>query len=152
MAWVFVGISGDAIDGLKALAARTGSARDVLDDIGAFLDSDVQLRFLQEQAPDGTRWEQSEAAKERASLKPKGSKKPGVGLTLTDTRQLASSVTHSATDDELIHGMGEKYAAIHHFGGKTGRNKSVTLPARPILGIALMQREEIDNIVKDWLV
>lgn len=140
MAWVFVGISGDAIDGLKALAARTGSARDVLDDIGAFLDSDVQLRFLQEQAPDGTRWQQSEAAKERS------------GLTLTDTRQLAGSVTHSATDDELIHGLGEKYAAIHHFGGKTGRNKSVTLPARPMIGIALMQREEIDNIVKDWLV
>ncbi len=140
MAWVFVGISGNAIDGLKALAARTGSARDVLDDIGAFLDSDVQLRFLQERAPDGTRWQQSEAAKERG------------GLTLTDTRQLAGSVTHSATDDELIHGMGEKYSAIHHFGGKTGRNKSVTLPARPMIGIALMQREEIDNIVKDWLV
>lgn len=140
MAWVFVGISGDAIDGLKALAARTGSARDVLDDIGAFLDSDVQLRFLQERAPDGTRWEKSAAAEERG------------GLTLTDTRQLVSSVTHSATDDELIHGMGEKYSAIHHFGGKAGRNKSVTLPARPLIGIALMQRQEIDNIVKDWLV
>lgn len=140
MASVFISISGTAMDGLKAIAARSGNARDVLDDIGAFLDSDVQMRFLKEQAPDGTRWVQSEAAKERA------------GLTLTDTRNLAGSVTHSATDDELIHGLGEKYAAIHHYGGKTGRNKSVTLPSRNIIGVALMQRNEIDAIVSDWLV
>lgn len=140
MAGVYIDISGDAFKGFKLLADKGRDGKDMLDDIGAFLDLDVTTRFLSQLSPDGTKWQQSKAAHERG------------GLTLTDTRALAGSVTHNVFGQTLEHGLGEKYAAIHHFGGETGRNKAVTLPARPIVGIALYQSAEINNIVSDWLI
>nr|WP_249318936.1 phage virion morphogenesis protein [Pseudoalteromonas sp. BDTF-M6] len=111
-----------------------------MDEIGAFLDTDVTLRFMKEQTPEGVKWQQSEAAKDRG------------GLTLTDKRNLAGSITHNVVGDTLEHGLGEEYAAIHHFGGRTGRNKATLLPARPIVGIGALQANEIDDIISDWLV
>lgn len=140
MAGVFIDISGNAFPRLQELANRAEDFFTPLDEIGAFLDSDVVMRFTKEQAPDGAKWLQSKAAKNRG------------GLTLTDQRNLADSVTHNVEGDTLTHGLGEDYAAIHHFGGKTGRNHSVTLPSRKILGIAPVQEKEINNIIADWLV
>ncbi|MBQ4840030.1 phage virion morphogenesis protein [Pseudoalteromonas luteoviolacea] len=140
MAGVFIDISGDALEKLQLLRHKSTAPEDVLDDIGAFLDMDVTTRFLNELAPDGTRWEQSKAAVERG------------GLTLTDQRNLAGSVTHNVEGDELVHGLGEEYAAIHHFGGKTGRGHVVTLPARPILGIEQYQAGVIVETLTGWLV
>ncbi len=140
MAGVFIDISGNALPRLSQIATTSERATDVLDDIGALLDMDVTTRFLREMTPEGRKWEQSQAAKDRG------------GLTLTDTRSLAGSVTHSVSFNTLVHGLGEKYAAIHHFGGETGRNKNVKLTARPILGIAAIQEAEINDIVEDWLI
>lgn len=147
MAGVFIDISGNAFPRLQELASRAEDMQTALDEIGAFLDLDVSERFKEEQAPDGSKWEQSEAARLGHS---KGKKR--LGLTLTDLRGLAGSVTHKVEGNVLIHGLGEEYAAIHHFGGKTGRNHSVTLPSRKILGIAPVQEKEINNIIADWLV
>ena len=140
MAGVFIDISGNALPRLSQIATTSERATDVLDDIGAFLDMDVTTRFLREMTPEGRKWEQSQAAKDRG------------GLTLTDTRSLAGSVTRNVSYNTLVHGLGEKYAAIHHFGGETGRNKNVKLTARPILGIAAIQEAEINDIVEDWLI
>lgn len=147
MAGVFVEVSGDALDILQLLRHKSGDPTDILDDIGAFLDQDVTTRFLNELAPDGTRWEQSEAARTG-----KGRDPALPGLTLTDKSGLVGSVTHKPKGDELIHGLGEEYAAIHHFGGKAGRNHSVTLPARPIIGIEQTQASTIVEMVTGWLV
>ena len=133
-------ITGNALPRLTQIANVSGNPADVLDDIGAFLDMDVTTRFLREVTPEGRKWEQSQAAKGRG------------GLTLTDERNLAGSVTHNVNGNTLEHGLGEKYATIHHYGGETGRNKSVTLPARPILGIAAVQENEINDIITDWLI
>lgn len=140
MAGVFIDISGNALPRLSQIATTSERATDVLDDIGAFLDMDVTTRFLREMTPEGRKWEQSQAAKDRG------------GLTLTDTRSLAGSVTHNVSYNTLVHGLGEKYAAIHHFGGETGRNKNVKLTARPILGIAAIQEAEINELIEDWLI
>ncbi|MBS3796677.1 phage virion morphogenesis protein [Pseudoalteromonas sp. BDTF-M6] len=140
MASVFIEFSGDAIPRLGLLADKAERPADVLDEIGAFLDTDVTLRFMKEQTPEGVKWQQSEAAKDRG------------GLTLTDKRNLAGSITHNVVGDTLEHGLGEEYAAIHHFGGRTGRNKATLLPARPIVGIGALQANEIDDIISDWLV
>ncbi|AOT08253.1 phage virion morphogenesis protein [Pseudoalteromonas luteoviolacea] len=140
MAGVFIDISGDALEKLQLLRHKSAVPEDILDDVGAFLDMDVTTRFLNELAPDGSRWEQSEAAKERT------------GLTLTDQRNLAGSVTHNVEGDELVHGLGEEYAAIHHFGGKTGRGHTVTLPARQIIGIEQYQAGVIVETLTGWLV
>ncbi|PAJ72039.1 phage virion morphogenesis protein [Pseudoalteromonas sp. NBT06-2] len=140
MAGVFIDISGNALSRLTLLADKAQRPEPVLDEIGAFLDADVLLRFTREETPGGNKWQHSEAAKARG------------GLTLTDTRQLADSISHNVQGDTLEHGLGEQYAAIHHFGGKTGRNHSVTLPARPIVGIEAIQAQEINDIIDDWLI
>lgn len=140
MAGVFINITGDAFKGLALLSEKGKQGTQVLDDIGAFLNLDVTHRFLNEVAPDGTKWQRSKAAASRS------------GLTLTDTRSLAGSVTHNVASNTLEHGLGEEYAAIHHFGGETGRNKSVKLPARNLIGIDVYQETEINAIVDDWLI
>lgn len=147
MAAAYIQISGDAIDKLQLISQRSGEPDEILDDIGAWLDGDVTERFMQELAPDGTKWQQSEAARTGKGRDPE---KPG--LTLTNTRDLAGSVTHNAENGELEHGLGEVYAAIHHFGGEAGRNKSVKLPARPIIGIEQKQAAVIVDMVAGWLV
>ncbi|WP_105198966.1 phage virion morphogenesis protein [Pseudoalteromonas sp. T1lg10] len=147
MASVFVDFSGDAISRLQKIIYFVDRPDDVLDEIGAWLDKDTVLRFTKEQAPDGSRWEQSEAARTGKGRNPE---KPG--LTLTDSRDLADSVTHNVENGELEHGLGEDYAAIHHYGGRTGRNHAVNLPARPIIGIEAVQAKEINDIISDWLV
>ena len=150
MAGVFIHITGNAFPRLQILQERGANFSTVMDDIGAFLDSDTVERFTKEQAPDGSKWEQSEAARLGRSSK-KGKKRKS-DLTLTDQRNLADSVTHNVTGNSLEFGLGEKYAAIHHFGGKTGRNHSVTLPSRKLIGIAAIQETEINNIITDWLI
>lgn len=137
---VFIDFTGDALPALKQISEKAERPKDLLDDIGAFLDMDVTTRFLQELTPGGTKWKKSKAAAERG------------GLTLTDNRDLAGSVTHSVYDDELIHGLGEKYAAIHHFGGETGRNKATKIEERPIIGIEAYQSGVIEEMVSDWLI
>jgi phage virion morphogenesis protein len=148
MGTAFIEISGNALKELNALADLGEDATEILDDIGAFLDLDVTERFRNEQAPDGSKWQQSEAARTGKGRDPE---KPG--LTLTNTRDLAGSVTHNAENNTLEHGMGEvAYAAIHHFGGEAGRNKSVKLPARPLIGIEASQSDAILEMVTDWLI
>ncbi|OHU85524.1 MULTISPECIES: phage virion morphogenesis protein [Pseudoalteromonas] len=147
MAGVYIEISGDALESLQLINKKSAAPDDILDDIGAYLDMDVTTRFLDEMAPDGTKWIQSEAARTGKGRNPE---KPG--LTLTDTRDLVGSVTHNADNGELEHGLGEVYSAIHHFGGKTGRNHAVNLPARPIIGIEQKQASTIVEMVSGWLV
>ncbi|MEC8325912.1 MAG: phage virion morphogenesis protein [Pseudomonadota bacterium] len=140
MGAISVTLHGNAIAGLNELLRKAGSLTEPLDEIGAFLDADVLTRFTKEQAPDGTKWIQSDAARDEGRL------------TLTDKRHLADSVSHEAVGNQLIHGLGEDYAAIHHFGGKTGRNHAVTLPARPILGVEQEHEDEINAIIGDFLL
>ncbi|ALU41936.1 phage virion morphogenesis protein [Pseudoalteromonas rubra] len=147
MAGVYINITGDGIETLQTIEQRSKAPDDMLDDIGAFLDMDVTKRFLDELAPDGTRWQQSEAARTGQGRDPEVP-----GLTLTDKRNLAGSVTHNVDNGVLEQGLGEEYSAIHHFGGKAGRKHSVTLPARPIIGIEQYQAGEVLGIVSDWLV
>lgn len=95
-----------------------------LDEIGGQLVTETQDRFEDGVGPDGGAWEVSAAARQRG------------GKTLKESNQLVTGLTHQANGNELVWGSNEVYAAIHQFGGETGRNKSVTLPARPFLGLS----------------
>lgn len=140
MAGVFINVTGDAIAQLQLLGEHARNPASALHEIGAFLRTDVTQRFRREQAPDGTRWIKSAAAKKRG------------GLTLTKSRDLAKSFTYNIEHQGMEFGSGEEYAAIHHFGGETGRNHSTVLPARPLIGIAQSQEQEIFDIISDWLI
>lgn len=52
---------------------------------------------------------------------------------LQHTGQLASSVTSDYSSSQAAIGSNLVYAAIHQFGGEAGRNRKVTIAARPYL-------------------
>ena len=96
-----------------------------MDQIGRYLVASTLRRFERERAPDGSPWLKSARALAEG------------GQTLTDTGRLRGSIAHTVTDGARAVEVGSKvlYAAIHQFGGRAGRGRRVTLPARPYLGI-----------------
>jgi phage virion morphogenesis protein len=73
------------------------------------------------------------------------------GQTLVRTAQagLRDSISYRIDGNIIIVGSNKVYAAIHHFGGQTGRNKATTLPARPWAVIQNDDLEEIESIITD---
>lgn len=43
------------------------------------------------------------------------------------------------------------YAAIHHYGGVTGRNHATKIPARPWFGIGKKDTPAIEHLIQAWL-
>lgn len=127
--------------GVKQLFTRMSNAdfSEMNDEMGQALVAEAQERFDKSQAPDGSTWQQSQRAIEDG------------GKTLIDSSILLTSITSKANDEGFIIGTPEIYGAIHHFGGATGRNGSVELPARPILGLEAMQQERLEEVWLGWL-
>jgi len=113
--------------------AKDFDARPTFDEIGAYLMSDLQSRFLKSIAPDGTRWEASQRATAEG------------GKTLIDRGHLRDSFTYNVFTDGsgLEFGSNDIRAAIHQFGGQAGRNHATTIVPRPMIGIADEQDDEI---------
>ena len=86
---------------------------------------------------EGTKWEKSSRA-ERQN-----------GQTLLDTGLLRKSITYKHDGVSVNIGTNKKYARIHQFGGKAGRGKKVTIPARPYIGINDDDKREIGGIIAD---
>lgn len=58
----------------------------------------------------------------------------GVGARpLIDTGGLQDNISSRYTSSSAIVGANKTYAIIQHFGGKAGRGRKVTIPARPFL-------------------
>ena len=68
------------------------------------------------------------------------------GTPLVDTENLMGSITSDYTNDTAIVGTNEPYAAIHQFGGKAGRGRKTTIPARPFLKLT---PEDESDIMED---
>ena len=145
-----------ALSQLQRAIEATANPRPLYDEIGAALVVSTQMRFEREETPEGAKW----PASLRAIVEG--------GRTLTDTGRLMQSITHEASDSGVAVGTNVLYAAIHQFGGKitakTGkglvfkgagdqwvRKQSVTIPARPFLGLDDEDEAEITAIAEDWL-
>ncbi|MDR3561902.1 MAG: phage virion morphogenesis protein [Negativicutes bacterium] len=123
--------------------------------IGAAMVSSTQKRFKDEKGPDGTAWTKSIRAKTEG------------GQTLTDTARLKNSITYQATPEGVAEGTNLIYASTMQgkdgkdtviqaktkkflrfkIGNRFSMKKSVTIPARPFLGLSPDDVEEIKNIV-----
>ena len=88
---------------LEALRDAGGDRR-TMGDIARMMKTSTQMRFRMQQAPDGSRWFPSAAARKRA------------GQTLRDSNRLYRSITtrHGPTYAEA--GTNVAYAAVHQFG------------------------------------
>lgn len=65
------------------------------------------------------------------------------GQILQVSGQLASSVSTAYDDNSATIGSNLAYAAIHQLGGQAGKNKKMTIPARPYLKLTDDNFEEI---------
>lgn len=98
-----------------------------------------------------------------AGLSPRtlSQRRGGDGMILQDTGQLKGSIKHSWTSDVATVGAGSgassRYAAIHQFGGRTGRGLRTVIPARPYLPITASGRLQpeaeaaVNDVVEHWL-
>ena len=125
-------LTGMVEDGLKKIERR----QSLMEAIGETMVASTLRRFEKGVGPDGTAWEANQRG----------------GQTLVDTARLKGSFTYEASLEQVVWGTNVEYAAIHQFGGKTGRNHAVILPARPFVGIDQDDREEMQEMMRLFLL
>ena len=152
---VGVGLSYDraALDAaIKAVGELvTFDAAALMEEIGALGESQTRRRITDEKtAPDGTPWPPN---------------LEGTSTLLRTGQNLLASVGFVSTADEAEWGAAWEFAHIHQdgavitpktaqalrfkLGGKTLHAKSVTIPARPFVGISDENRGELLELVTD---
>ncbi len=141
---------------LDRTAANLAATLPLMRAIGGFVRDATRRRFRDQVTPDGRPWKPSL----RAQLQG--------GVTLTDRGLLRDSYIDRATPTEVQVGTNDIRAAIHHFGGVIRAKgsgalrfslpgggfatvKSVTMPARPALGVNDADRTEISALVQDFV-
>jgi phage virion morphogenesis protein len=124
---------------LSALNKKMGNMTPVMKTIGEIVRSSVIRNFEQERDPAGAKWKPSV----RAMI--------SGGKTLTDRAILRNSLNVRASSNKVSVGTNIVYAAIHQFGGKAGRGRKVSLPARPFLGVRDDDWTEIKASLMDYL-
>ena len=140
---------------LATLRQRLGNLRPVMEEIGQRYERRVLENFSREQAPDGTPWRPAKVLSNYLSYvgTAKGGKRRSAytqsgGLRAAFSRYLAakkllvlsgrlrSRIHYQADAGSVRIGVaGIEYAAIHQFGGKAGRGRKVSIPARPYLAM-----------------
>lgn len=128
---------------LTRLIERTYNLQPAFEEIGSALLATTQQRFEAEAGPDGTAWPAHSAA--TAFKRGSNAKK------LRDRGHLYASLTYAASRLKSEVGTNRVYARIHQLGGKAGRGRKVTIPARPYLGVGDADRRMIGEILTDHL-
>lgn len=132
---------------------RIEDGEELLDEIGAYLETIVRLRFEREVGPDGEPWAPT---------------RRGFSILKGSPPRLMSSITRHTSSDRTEVGTNVLYAAIHQFGGTVRPKRAralvftapdgtrvfalkVVIPARPFLGIDEADESAIEEIVADYL-
>jgi len=117
----------EAIRHLQQLSQTAQNLTPIHRHIGNILQNSIEQSFEDEKSPFGQAWTPS---------------KKDQGKTLTASATLSSSFTVDANRTSVSVGTNLVYAAVHQFGGRAGRNRSITLPARPFLPVQNGELEE----------
>ena len=106
-------------------------------EVGDYLVGQIQENIDDQRLADGSPMPPSAAAAARS------------GKTLLDKGHLRDSYVYQLTASGLEVGSAKVYAAIHHFGGQTGRGGRTYIIPRPVMGIDSRQEREIGDILLD---
>lgn len=147
---------------LNRLAAQLAgpAMRHVYDEIGASLVTSTQRRFERETGPDGQRWQPlAPSTRDRLIGAPRGDgrrrrggTRRGAQTILRVSGLLYSSLTHIASEADVVVGTNREYAALHQFGGTPDMAPGpAAVPARPFLGLDAADEAEILDIVANTL-
>lgn len=150
----------EVLRALDALRARVGNMAPAMRAVAQVLRSDILDRFDTQTAPDGLAWEPLSAASILSRARrhaPAGYRKrraqtmarfTGGAKALLDTGQLRNSIkVLRVSSTEAVVGTSLSYSAIHNFGGKAGRGRKVTIPARPFMGLSLAGKSDVFDVI-----
>ncbi len=138
------------------LQQQTLNLRPILPAIAELIESDIKDNF-----DAGGRWSGSGATtllsggtekwKPLAPSTLRQKAKRGYRKILVSTGELRNSIEARPEGNSIVISSNKEYAAIHNFGGKAGKNRSVTIPARPFLVIQKETLEEVLELITDNL-
>lgn len=145
---------------LLELAKRGENLRPLMKNIAGIFASSTEENFKEEGRPDKwtelaeitkeNRKKQKNKKKGKSKIKEKDNNKWS-GKILQVSGQLAASVNTQYDDNSAVIGSNLDYAAIHQLGGQAGRNKKVTIPARPYLKLTDDDFDEILYETENYL-
>ena len=115
---------------LLEIAQKSENLRLLMKNIAGVFAYSTEENFKEEGRPD--KW--ADLAESTKKQRTKTGHYPGQILQVSG--QLASSISTSYDNDSAVIGSNLDYAAIHQLGGQTGKNQSVTIPARPYLKLS----------------
>lgn len=149
-----------------AIRARLQAAEDLtpaMQGIADHLEFSTRRRFETSIGPDGVRWKPSTRFRKIGRGKNRRVESYQAEKPLVDSGQLLASIDRAFTRTTATVGTNLIYARIQQLGGtitaKNGKGlstpfgvvKSVTLPARPFIGIDAADRQAIIEILVDHL-
>ncbi len=115
---------------------------DLLETIGGIVESQTRRRLSEEKEnPDGIAWEDW-------SPKYAATRRTGQNL-LESEGNLIDSIESYVSGGTVRIGSNLIYAAIHQAGGEA---VGMAIPARPYLGLSADNRDEIAEVVEDWVM
>ena len=124
-------------------------------EIGEFMVGDIQDNLDRQKLFDGAAMPPSKAAQGRMTGRKTGRggrAKRAAGKTLIDKHHLYDSYVYQlASGGSVEVGSASVYAAIHHFGGKTGRGHKSAIAARPVLGVGTRQELQLGHLLAGFL-
>jgi phage virion morphogenesis protein len=122
-------------EGVRRLLQRIGERASDLTPamrlVGDIIVGSVERNFEQKRSPEGKSWQP--VSERYADWKSRHGRNPSDILILN--RILMGSLNRKASTDKVAVGVNTFYAAIHQYGGKTGRKHAADMPARPYLGV-----------------
>lgn len=138
---------------LQRLKEKVGNLKPAMDEIGQKYERSVLENFAKQSSPDGTPWAPNKiisnhlaysgtakGAKHKPTHTKSGGMRAGFARFLENKRILVltgamrGSIHYQATNNSMTIGTANiPYAAIHQFGGLSGRGRKVKIPARPFL-------------------
>ncbi|MCB1397261.1 MAG: phage virion morphogenesis protein [Rhodobacteraceae bacterium] len=146
MAGAQIELTLQGIERVEAALGRLGSADldDMAYNVGALLEASTRERIATEKrSPDGAAWAPWSDARP-------ATRQPRHSLLVQDNHLLTSIQNHSEGATVKI-GSNMVYAAIHQVGGQAGRNRAVTIPARPYLGLSDADERAIHDLIAEAL-
>jgi len=132
-------------EALLELAQKTSNLRPLMKNIAGIMADSTEENFKEEGR---SKWQDlSEVTK---TARRKTGHYPGQILQVSG--QLALSITTQYDDESAVIGSNKVYAAIQQLGGQAGKNKKVTIPARPYLQLADDDYQEILKCSNKYLM
>lgn len=129
---------------LLELAQKTSNLRPLMKNIAGIMADSTEENFKEEGRP---KWQDlSEVTK---TARRKTGHYPGQILQVSG--QLALSITTQYDDESAVIGSNKVYAAIQQLGGQAGKNKKVTIPARPYLNLDEDDLDIISQNIEKYL-